>query len=105
MPSTQYFEKVENGTLYRIYLYEFENDVAPMLVRSSLDACDGVHGELTERINNTIDADFDELIEKDLGLNLTYEQRHLIASKACRRSMIFELENMGWTFYEDGEAA
>lgn len=64
-----------------------------------------MHGELTERINNTIDADFDELIEKDLGLNLTYEQRHLIAYKSCRRAMIFELENMGWTFYEDGEAA
>lgn len=44
MPSTQYFEKVENGTRYRIYLYEFENDVAPMLVRSALDASDGVHG-------------------------------------------------------------
>ena len=98
LQSTQYFEKIENGARYRIYLYEFEAS-SPFLCRSALDAADGVHGELTKNISSEAEATFRKLVGQDLRLNLTYKQRAIIASKACRSSMIFALENMGWTFY------
>lgn len=53
MNAKTYFEKTIDGTTYRIYII----DIAgwPMVIRSALDATDGLHGDYTEQINDHVD--------------------------------------------------
>ena len=95
--SKEFFSKTENGTEYRIYLYTFGDGEFPTLVRSALDAADGVHGELVDYINENIDC----LNDKVLGLadSIGYENAKEIMSTVARHMVIMKMKDEGWTLY------
>ena len=91
----EFFSKTENGTEYRIYLYTLCDGGFPTLVRSALDAADGVHGELVDYINENIVYLSDKVL--DLADIIGYEDAKEILSIAARRMAIMKMKDEGWT--------
>ena len=93
----EFFSKTENDTEYRIYLYTFGDGGFPTLIRSALDATDGVHGELVDCINESIDCLNDKVLE--LADKIGYEDAKEVLSTVARRMAIMKMKNEGWTLY------
>ena len=79
MISNHYFEKAENGTTYRVYLQDFAG--RPSLIRSALDAADGVHGDLVNTINEVVDQCIEMAIEFSDDLDKVYAAGRKYISK------------------------
>ena len=89
-PSKEYFEKIEHGTCYRVYLVTLTTSV--MVVRSALDAVEDVHGELVDRINGMLEAIIDDILKAH-----STEAVAMIVP-VLRKLAIMEMKHDGWTF-------
>lgn len=98
MKRTHYFSKTEDGTEYRIYLYECGG--WPLVLRSALDEADGVHRELVSGLNDATDAIKAHLYDTE-GIfgTLTLEQRGEILSTVAQRAVVYALEGAGWAIH------
>lgn len=97
-PSNLYYKKAENGTVYRIYLMDFGND--PWLCRSALDAADGVHGEMVERINGVTEAVHNSIID-NYAPAIGYEKANEIACDVARSFIVATMKDEGWTIFSE----
>lgn len=90
-----FFSKTENGTEYRIYLQSFCD--FPILIRSALDAADGVHGELVEEINNTVFGLENSVLKIADVSGVSYADVRQAMAETARTAVGRLMESAGWT--------
>ena len=96
--NAMFFSKTENGTEYRIYLHILDSGF-PFVLRSALDAADGVHGELVDYINECTDK-LAELARRDSPVSkIGYEEKRKAFSSLALASVNAEMEADGWVFH------
>lgn len=90
-PSNQYFEKIENGTNYRIYL--IDSGMEPLL-----DAPYGVHDDLVELINCANAKVYNCIIRRYAHV-IGFKQANEIACHAVRSYINIVMKRDGWTAF------
>ena len=93
--SKEFFSKTENGTEYRIYFHTFVDGGFPTLIRSALDVTYGVHEELVDCINESIDYMNDNVLV--LADSIGFEEAQEILTTAARHMAIMKMKDEGWT--------
>ena len=90
-----FFSKTENHTEYRIYLHSIGG--FPILIRSALDAANGVHGELVEEVNNTVYNLEDAVLKIANASDISYEDARQVMATTARTAVGMMMEAAGWT--------
>lgn len=97
--SKEFFSKVENGTEYRIYMYTLSDGGFPVLLRSALDAADGVHEELVNSINSIIDDLENKVIDAATASGISYDSAKQALASTARSAALMIMERGGWALH------